>query len=150
VNIHNEYKEFLRLLIDEKVDFLLIGGFAVAHYGFIRNTQDIDFFFRNEEPHRRRVRKVLENFGIESHLIDDEIIATPGKVLRIGVAPIRIELLNRISGVTFEEAWKTRSELLVDDLKVPVIGRAELLKNKKASGRTKDLLDVEELGSEDQ
>jgi len=146
VNIHPEYKEFLRLLIEEKVEFLLIGGFAVAHHGYIRTTQDIDFFFRNTPVQIHRVLRVLDRFGIDIETMERDRVAQPGNILRIGVKPVRIELLNQISGVAFEEAWNGRTEVNMDGLSVPVIGLKELLANKLASGRLKDLADHEELG----
>lgn len=146
MNIHPEYKEFLKLLIDEQVEFLLIGGFAVAHYGYVRNTQDIDFLYRNDPPNNQRICNVLEQFGISKELIDPAVVEEPGNILRIGIKPVRIELLNRISGVSFDEAWDGRVQVELDGLTVPVIGLTELLTNKKASGRPKDLADVDELG----
>lgn len=145
MHIHNDFREFLRLLKDHDVDFVVLGGYAVAFHGYVRNTQDIDILFRNDEKGVRGVLAALQAFGFPEGTVDKATVAEPGNVLRMGIPPVRIELLNSVSGLTFDEVWAGRVEGTYGGVPVFFIGRDELIRNKRAAGRGKDLVDIEEI-----
>jgi len=145
MHIHNDFREFLKLLKDHDVDFVVLGGYAVAFHGYVRNTQDIDILFRNDERGVRGVLAALRAFGFPEGTVDSATVAEPGNVLRIGIPPVRIELLNSLSGLTFDEVWAGRVEGTYGEVPVYFIGRDELIRNKRAAGRGKDLIDIDEL-----
>ncbi len=146
MNTHEDFEEFLRLLTAEKVEFVIVGGYAVAFYGHVRTTQDLDLFFRNTERNVRKILAALRRFGLPA---DDSAITAfrePGSIIRLGVAPVRIEMINAISGLTFGRVWQARRQGLYGSVPTHYISRTDLLANKRASGRPKDLADVDELG----
>jgi predicted nucleotidyltransferase len=145
MRIQNDFKEFLRLLKAHDVDFVILGGYAVAFHGYVRNTQDLDILFRANDRGVRGLLAALGDFGFGEGAVTAAEIARPGSVIRMGVPPVRIELLNRVNGVTFDEVWAGRVAGHYDDMPVAYIGLAELLRNKAAAGRAKDLADIEEL-----
>jgi predicted nucleotidyltransferase len=145
MHIQNDFREFLRLLKAHDVDFVILGGYAVAFHGHVRNTQDLDIFFRADERGVGGLVMALRDFGFPEGTISAAEIARPGNVIRMGVPPVRIERLNRVSGVTFDEVWAGHVAGHYDNVPVAYIGLAELLRNKAAAGRTKDLADIEEL-----
>ena len=146
MNIHEDFEEFLRLLTAQSVEFVIIGGYAVAFHGYVRTTQDMDIFFRNTGENIRRIADALREFGIR--LVHDDIAAfhESGSIIRMGVPPVRIELLNSISGCTFDEVWKHRKPGYYGSVPASFISYADLIQNKRASGRPKDIADVDELG----
>jgi len=143
--IQNDFREFLKLLKDHDVDFVILGGYAVAFHGYVRNTQDLDILFRNDERGVRGVLAALRAFGFPEGTVDAPTVAQPGNVLRMGIPPVRIELLNSLSGLTFDEVWAGRVPGTYGDVPVAFIGRNELIQNKRAAGRPKDLADIDEL-----
>jgi len=145
MHIQNDFREFLRLLKAHDVDFVILGGYAVAFHGYVRNTQDLDVLFRADERGVGGLMMALQDFGFPEGTVSAAELARPGNVVRMGVPPVRIELLNRVSGVTFDAVWRGRIEGHYDDVPVAYIGRAELIRNKRAAGRPKDLADVDEL-----
>ena len=132
----------LSALCDEGVEFLVVGAYAMAAHGFPRATGDIDIWIRCSKENAERVWRALNRFG--APLLDLKVcdLQTPGTVFQIGIAPCRVDLLTSIDGVEFDEAWPDRTEVEVEGLKIPIIGRAHLLQNKKASGRPRDLADI--------
>ncbi len=133
------------MLSAHDVDFVILGGYAVAFHGYVRNTQDLDILFRADDDGVRRVLAALRGFGFPEDSVSAEDLAQPGNVIRMGVPPVRIELLNTVSGVSFDEVWTGRIAGRYDDVPVAYIGRTELIRNKMAAGRAKDLADVDEL-----
>ena len=124
----------------------MIGGWAFNLHVRPRMTGDIDFLLSITSENEARVRKVLSEFGFSSTLPpESEKLLIENKVLMMGVEPTRIDLLTTISGVSFEEVWSSRLEALIDGVKISIISKEMLLKNKIASGRLKDLADVEQL-----
>lgn len=146
MNIHNEFSEFLRLLREESVEFVVVGGFAVAFHGYPRATNDLDLFFRGTEENIRRLCRALERFDIPTGESSVREFGEPGIIIRIGMPPVRLELINTISGLSFEEVWERRVEDVYGNTPTSYISLADLLANKKASGRPKDLADADELG----
>lgn len=133
----------LQCLLQENVEFLLIGAYALAAYGYPRATKDLDLWVHASETNAPRVRKALANFGAPVERIDDQDFLNEGVVLQIGVAPVRIDITTKIDGVQFQDAYPNRVEIEVEGLHVPVISRPDLIRNKKASGRPQDLVDVQ-------
>lgn len=148
--LNPDFRDILSGFCEEKVEFLLVGAYALAVYGVLRATGDIDLWIRRSDENARRVARALIIFGAPSSNISKEELTTPGTVLQIGVAPRRIDILTSIDGVDFDDAWQDRMEAEVEGLKVPVIGRAHLIRNKKAVGRPQDLADIANLGGEDE
>ncbi len=108
MNIHDDFEEFLLLLNSEKTDFVIIGGYAVAYHGYIRTTQDIDIYFRNSSENVANILKALIKFDFPEDSLDPKLFTESGSIVRIGVPPARIKLLNKISGVSFDEVWGNR------------------------------------------
>lgn len=140
-----DLKEFIDLLNSHRVEYLLVGGHAVAFHGYPRFTGDIDFFIRMTLANAQRLLAVLNDFGFGMLDITDRDLLEPKRVLRLGHPPNQIDILTSISGVEFDVAWATRVDATMDDQRVLIIGWNELLRNKKASGRQKDLADVDKL-----
>lgn len=143
--LNPDFRDILSGFCEEKVEFLLVGAYALAVYGLPRATGDIDLWIRCSGENARRVARALVLFGAPSSNISEEELNTPGIVLQIGVAPRRIDILTSIDGVDFDDAWRDRTETEVEDLKIPVIGRRHPVRNKKAVGRPQDLADVARL-----
>ena len=147
MNLQKDLREFLELLNSHKVDFVVVGAHAVAFHGYPRYTGDIDFLVRSTLDNAQRVVSVLTTFGFEDAAALTESLMQPEKVIQLGRPPNRIDLLTSISGVDFDEVWSTSVAGDIDGVPVRFIGREALLKNKRASGRLKDLADVEEMDS---
>ncbi|MEX2381110.1 MAG: nucleotidyltransferase, partial [Opitutales bacterium] len=139
-----DFLDFLRLLNREKVKYLLIGGYAVAHYGYVRATGDMDVFVDRTAENATRLSAACRLFGLGDEWEATDFLEV-GVILRFGLPPLRLEILNQISGVTFEECFYQHSTVDVEDVTIPVISLERLLKNKEASGRDKDLLDLRRL-----
>lgn len=140
--------DFLDLLIafdEHDVDYVVIGAHALAVHGVVRATGDLDILVRPGAVNAARVMSALRAFGapVGAHGLHAEDLARPGTVYQMGLPPRRIDVLNEISGLPFEEVWERRMICALGDLKLPVISRADLVTNKAASGRPKDLLDLE-------
>ncbi|MHC4872729.1 MAG: hypothetical protein ACYTFY_12880 [Planctomycetota bacterium] len=141
----SDFKDFLKLLNYHKVDYLLVGGYAVGYHGYPRATGDIDIWIRTSRENAEKLVIVLKEFGFDLPEINDSLFLEKDKVLRMGNTPIRIELLTSISGVDFQDCYEQRVEDLIDNVEVKIIDFVNLKKNKLASGRHKDLDDLENL-----
>jgi len=143
--LNQDYKEMLSTLLDHNVDFLLVGAYAMAAHGFPRATADMDIFIRPDIENAKKVYKALAEFGtpMDNGIIED--FAKKGTILQIGVIPRRIDVINDIDGVSFEEAFKDKDIVVIEGLKIPIISKQKLLLNKKSTGRKKDLLDAKRL-----
>jgi hypothetical protein len=140
-----DFREFVELMISNNVSFVMIGGYAFNLYGNPRATGDIDFFVSCDSGNELKLRQVLTDFGFGSTLPEGRPLIEEGKLLMLGRAPFRIDLITRIDGVEFSEALASAWEFSIDELTVPVISPELLLQNKLASGRPKDLEDAEQL-----
>lgn len=138
-----DFRDLLKCLNDHGVEYLLIGGWAVVSHGYTRLTNDIDVWIAISPDTAKRVRKSLLAFIGESPTVEE--LQTPDRVIRMGIPPHRVEILTAISGVSFADCYSRRVIRKFDDIDVPVISVADLLVNKLASGRTKDMNDVEYL-----
>lgn len=138
-------REFIECLRSNKVEFLIVGAIAVSWHGFPRYSGDIDFLVRVDRDNALRVMAALEQFGFGGLGIKLDDLTSENRIIQLGLEPNRIDLMTSISGVTFEEAWQSRVTGTVDGIEVHFIGREALIRNKRASGRSKDLIDIEEL-----
>lgn len=136
----------LSALFAAGAEFLVVGAHALAAHGVPRATGDLDLWVRASAENAERVWRALEQFGAPLHDLTIDDLARPDVVFQIGVVPQRIDLLTSITGVSFDDAWANRVHVEIGELEVPVLGRSELLRNKRAVGRTRDLADIEELG----
>ena len=132
----------LGLLDSCGVDYLLVGGLALAAYAEPRATKDMDLWLRSSPDNARKLFAALAQFGAPVHGATAADFETPGTFLQLGVPPVRIDLLTTIDGVAFEGAWRRRVESVIDGTKVPVISRKDLITNKRAAARAQDLVDV--------
>ena len=140
-----DFREFLNLLNSLQVDYILVGGYAVAYHGYPRYTGDIDIWVAVFEENAKRIVAALKEFGFDLPELSEELFLDEHRMTRLGREPVKIEILNHISGVDFSGA-KERAELAdFDGLKVPVISLSDLRVNKRASGRSKDLADLDNL-----
>lgn len=146
--LSDDLKEFLRFLNEEKVEYLLIGGWAVGYHGYPRLTQDMDVWVEMSVENTQRILKSLERFGFKRGVVEESLFMQPGNIVRFGFPPNRIEILNQISGVEFNECIQRKVMADFDDLIIPVIALEDLVRNKRASGRHKDLADIEGLNQE--
>jgi aminoglycoside-2''-adenylyltransferase len=143
-------QDFTDLLVELRqtnAEFLLVGGWAVILYGHVRATDDMDIFVRPSTQNSERVFAALEAFGapLQAHGVAPGHFAKEGDAYRFGIAPLKIEVLTKISGVSFDEALLGSRTFDLEGNPIPYIGKAALIANKKAAGRHKDLADVEEL-----
>lgn len=145
IRLPTDFKEFLKLMNSEKVDYLLVGGYAVGIHGYPRATADLDIWVAVGDANAARLLRVLEQFGFSPKSISAGLFLQEGKILRMGVPPLRIEILTRASGVSFGECYGTRVVTNVDGVEVKVIDLENLKANKRAAGRAKDLADLENL-----
>ena len=145
--LNEDFRDLLVLLADAGVEFVIVGAYALAFHGAPRASGDIDLFVRPSAVNAGRVFDVLVRFGapLQSAGVTAADFAQPGAVYQIGLPPRRIDLLTEISGVTFDEAWASRTAAEVEGRTVSFIGREALIKNKEAAGRLKDIADVARL-----
>ena len=140
-----DFKDMLLALSDAKIDYLLVGAYAVAAHGHPRATGDLDLWVRPDAETAPKVYRVLAEFGAPLYDLTIDDLAKPGMVFQIGVAPSRIDILTAISGVSFDDAWTNRLSIEMDGIQLCVLGRSDLITNKRACGRAKDIADAEAL-----
>ena len=140
--LNKDYKEMLQLLLEEQVDFILVGAYALGAHGYPRATGDIDIWVKSDEVNSKKIYKVLERFGAPLDQLNENDFACEGIIFQIGVAPRRIDIITQIDGVTFDEADEDKIIVEAEELKVPVISLDKLIKNKMSTGREKDKLDA--------
>lgn len=140
-----DFNEFCASLTASGVEFVVVGAYAVAFHGAPRFTGDLDVLVRPTLENGRRLIAAIREFGFPADAIDPDQIASGTKVIQMGVEPVQIHVMSALSGVAWDEAWAGRVTGRFGDRDVPFIGRAELLRNKRAAGRLKDLADVEAL-----
>jgi hypothetical protein len=145
ISLTDHFKEFLRLLNAHAVEYLIVGGFAVIHHGRSRTTGDLDIWVRPTVENGQRCLAALCDFGFSDCGVKAEEFLDPRAVFRIGVPPWRLELLTTVSGLEFDAAYARRAHADFDGVPADVIGLDDLRANKRASGRLKDLADLEEL-----
>lgn len=138
-----DFAEFIRLLNSAKVEYLILGGWAVNLYANPRATADIDFLVGIDERNVDKVLSVLTQFGLKK--VPRDYFREKGNVIRMGIPPTRIEILTGATGIEFADCYKRKKMVKIGDLKMNFISKADLIKNKKAAGRLKDIADVDAL-----
>ena len=146
--INQDFSDMLSALSEEGVEYLLVGAYALAVHGHPRATGDIDIWVRPTPENAGRVLRAVARFGAPLRDLSAADLSTPGTVFQIGVPPRRIDLMTSIDAVEFDAAWTGRLQARVGDRDVPVIGKSDLVRNKRATGRMKDRADLEALGED--
>jgi hypothetical protein len=142
VDLLPDWKDLIQRLNESGADYMLVGAFAVAYYGSPRYTGDIDFWIRPTAENIQRVVAVLNDFGFKFLDLQIDDFMPPQLGVHLGHPPGRVDIMSMVSGVDFDEAWPHRITATIDGITLPMIGRKELIKNKRASGRPKDDLDA--------
>jgi hypothetical protein len=145
LRLPEDFREFLRLLDSNGVEYLLVGGYAVGYYGYSRPTADMDIWVRISEGNAALMVKVLRDFGFRVKALRKALFLKEDQVVRLGVPPMRLEILTSISGVEFDPCYKARKVAPIDGVDVSIISLRHLKRNKKAAGRLKDLDDLQNL-----
>lgn len=140
-----DFREFVQLLNKNDVQYLIVGGYAVGIHGHPRYTGDLDIWLFPENHNAKKILIAIKEFGFGSLKITENDLCKENIVIQLGYPPLRIDLLTSIDGVKFDEAYMNKKIVEIEDVKVNFIGYADLIKNKKASGRHQDLGDVENL-----
>jgi len=146
MELQADFRDLLASFNGRGVEYLIVGGYALAFHGAPRYTGDLDLLIRPTGENARRVLAALVDFGFaDLDLVEDDFTA-PGKVVQLGVPPVRVDLMTSISGVTWDDAHASRAPGRYGELEVEFIGRDAFVANKRASGRARDLADLEDLG----
>ena len=140
-----DFKELLQLLNSKKVEYLVVGGYAVALYGYPRATGDMDIWIALSKDNAHKTVEALKEFGFNTPQLTEELFLEKEKNIRMGNPPLRIEILTSIDGVEFTECYRSKNTVTIDDIIINFISLEDLKKNKKASGRHQDLADIENL-----
>ena len=143
--LNKDYKDMLQALVDEKVRFLLVGAYALAAHGYPRATMDIDIWVMPSPENADAVLRAVRRFGAPLQNLAKADLEKDGTVFQIGVAPQRIDIITAASGLQFSEAFSHSETVHIEEIEVHIPSVADLIINKRASGRTKDLADAEAL-----
>lgn len=138
-----DFKDFIRFLNENKVEYLLVGGWAIGLYGNPRATKDIDFLIAVNDENLKRLEKALYEFGAPT--IDMNQFKETGNFFRMGRSPIQIDIITEASGIDIKDCYKRKNDIIIDGIMISVISKEDLIRNKKASGRLQDLADAEYL-----
>ena len=141
-----DFRELLALFSAHRVEYLIVGGYALAFHGAPRFTGDLDILVKPEAANAQRILTALEAFGFASSGLTPSDFEHPDQVIQLVVPPVRIDLITSITGVSWDEAWAGRTTGSYGDIPVYYMGRAQFIANKRATGRTKDIADLEMLG----
>jgi hypothetical protein len=146
MELYRDFRELLACFNAHHVEFVVVGGYALAHHGAPRFTGDLDLYVHPTRENGERVFSALSDFGFGEIGLRVDDFQSPGQVIQLGHPPIRIDIITSVDGVAWEEVWKGREDVTLQGEKVSFIGRRELIANKKASGRAQDIADIEALG----
>jgi len=145
IRLPKDFKELLQLLNSKKIEYLVVGGYAVALYGYPRATGDMDIWIAISKDNAHKTVEALKGFGFDTPQLKEEVFLEKEKNIRMGNPPLRIEILTSIDGVEFTECYGNKKTVTIDDIDINFISLEDLKKNKKASGRYQDLADLENL-----
>jgi hypothetical protein len=145
MNIQQDFEELLKLLEEQKVEYLIVGGYAVAFHGYPRFTKDIDIFYRRSSENIKKLQTALIKFGFPSHELPEELFQSKENVITFGIEPVRVDIISEIDGVDFDQAWGKRVRGSYGEAEVNFISRIDLIKNKKSTSRLQDKADAEKL-----
>lgn len=142
MNIEKDFEDFVRLLNDHQVNYMIVGGYALAFHGKPRHTGDLDIWIAVSNDNANKMEQVIKDFGMASLGLQKSDFLEAGLITQIGYPPLRIDILNEIDGVSFDEAYQNKAIIDIDDLLINYIGLDDLIKNKISSGRHQDISDV--------
>ena len=144
--LNPDFRDMLGLLLKHRVEFVVIGAYALAAHRRPRNTGDIDFYVRPSPENARRVWRALAEFGAPLGQLAPQDFEAPRRVVQFGVEPCRIDFTTSLTGIEgFDEVWANRIHVEIEGMSVPVLGKSDLIRNKRATARKKDLADLDEL-----
>lgn len=143
--LNEDYKEILQILLSNKAKFLVVGAYAMGAYGYPRATGDLDIWVEASAENSKNIYKSISEFGAPLSDITEETLTEKGIIFQIGIAPRRIDIITHIDGVIFEEAYKTKEFIEIENLRVPFLSKENLIKNKESTNREKDRLDADYL-----
>jgi hypothetical protein len=147
IRLPQDFKEFLESFNARHVEYMIVGSYALAYYGAPRYTGDIDVFIHRTEENARRVIDALKDFGFAFPNLKAEDFFRENNVVQLGVPPVRIDILTFLSGMDWDTAILHAEKAMLDNTPVLVIGKDDFISNKKASGRAKDLADIETIST---
>ena len=145
IELHPDFKDFLRLLTSHNVKYLLVGGYAVGYHGYPRATGDMDIWIERSESNSKKIVSAFHDFGMTGAGISEHLFLEKNKVIRMGVPPVRLEVITSASGVNFNECYSNREVMEIDGIMINFISLQDLKNNKHAAGRHKDMDDLEHL-----
>ena len=145
IRLPADFRDFLKLLHSHCVEYLLVGGYAVCYHGYYRTTADMDLWIAVHRQNAAKMVPLIREFGFDVPELSEALFLQKGRIIRMGVEPVRIEVLTEISGCEFAECYSQKVEAMLDGVPVKIIGLADLIKNKLRSGRLKDLDDARKL-----
>ncbi|MCK4413088.1 MAG: nucleotidyltransferase [Candidatus Eisenbacteria sp.] len=143
--LNPDYRDILSAFSDKGVEYMLVGAYALAAHGLPRATGDLDLWVRATPENAHRLWLALAEFGAPLDRVAEDDLQTADIVLQIGIAPCRIDILTSIDGVEFDDAWPRRSTVEIEGIRVGVIGRDDLIRNKRVAGRPQDVADISRL-----
>ena len=147
--LNDDYKDILQLLLKNQVKFLLVGAYAMGVHGYPRATGDIDIWVEASKENSAKVYKSLSEFGAPLKDINPQTFSEEKVVFQVGVPPRRIDIITQVSGLEFQKSYRQKQNVEIEDLKISVVSRGDLIKNKESTGREKDRLDVKYLKKKD-
>ena len=145
LELHPDFKDFLKLLNCHDVKYLIVGGYAVGYHGYPRATGALDICIMVKDPNAQRTAIALRDFGVPEEEVSKDMFLVKDKIIRMGIPPVRIEIITGASGVNFSDCYSRRESINVDGILLTFISLDDLKKNKRAAGRYKDLEDLEHL-----
>ena len=148
MEIQPDFRDLLVLFNAHRVEYMIVGGYALAFHGAPRYTGDIDLLVKPNPENARRILAALDEFGFGTVGLTEGDFSSPDKVVQLGVPPVRIDIITSLTGISHEKAFSGRVDGKYGDVHVKYIGRAEFIANKRATGRKKDMADIEALGED--
>ena len=145
IRLPADFRDFLRLLNSHRVEYLLVGGYAVCYHGYYRTTGDLDLWVAVHRENAAKLVPLIREFGFDVPELSEALFLQKGRVIRMGVEPVRIELLTEISGCDFTQCYAQKVEATLDGVPVRIIALPDLIKNKLKSDPLKDLDDARKL-----
>ncbi|OGW14566.1 MAG: hypothetical protein A3G93_07620 [Nitrospinae bacterium RIFCSPLOWO2_12_FULL_45_22] len=145
IELHPDFRDFLRLLNSHDVEYLVVDGYAVGYHGYPRATGDLDIWIAVSEANAEKTAKTLRDFGMLEREVTKDLFTEKGRVIRMGVPPVRIEVITTASGIDFHQCYTRREIIEIDGIPVNFIALDDLKANKRACGRHKDLEDLQHL-----
>lgn len=145
IRLPADFRDFLKLLHSRRVEYLLVGGYAVCYHGYYLTTANMNLWIAVHRQNAAKMVRLIREFGFDVPELSEALFLQKGRIIRMGVEPVRIEVLTEISGCEFAECYSRKVEAMLDGVPVKIIGLADLIKNKLRSGRLKDLDDARKL-----